>query len=100
MSAMELAKSDEKELNKNESNELDDELEDDELEDDELDDELDDDLDNGWIKYIEKEETLYDNFYREPNDTIKIFYTYINCENKIYYIKKDNIALNNNVLDK
>tara|TARA_B100000470_G_C19789672_1_gene391558 strand:+ start:1305 stop:1844 length:540 start_codon:yes stop_codon:yes gene_type:complete len=57
-------------------------------------------LDDTWINQIEEEEKEYNSFYKEPNETIKVFYTYINCENKIYHIKKDNIELNNNILDK
>lgn len=59
-----------------------------------------DDLDDDWIKQIEEEEQGYTSFYREPNDTVKIFFTYVNSENKIYYIKKDIIALNDGYLNR
>ena len=61
---------------------------------------LEEELDDTWIKEIEEEEKEYNSFYKEQNETIKVFYTYINCENKIYHIKKDNIELDNNILDK
>ena len=57
-------------------------------------------LDDLWIKQLEKEENLYNSFYREPNEMIKIFYTYINGDNKVYHIKKDTIALEDNILQK
>ena len=56
--------------------------------------------DDSWIEEIEKEEKAYNSFYRERNDTIKIYYTYIDSKNKIYHIKKDSIELNNGVLNK
>ena len=60
----------------------------------------DDELDDSWIKAIEKEEKLYNSFYKEENDTVEIVYIYINIENKIYYVKKEHILLDNKVLDK
>ena len=57
-------------------------------------------LDDSWIKEIENEEKEYNSFYKEENDTVNIFYIYINNKNKIYYVKKDNIVLNNNTLEK
>ena len=62
--------------------------------------ELEEELDDTWIKQIEEEEKDYNSFYKEPNETIKIFYTYIDKENKIYHIKKESIIINNNILDK
>jgi len=56
--------------------------------------------DDSWIEEIEKEEKSYNSFYREINDTIKIYYTYIDSENKIYHIKKDSIELKEGVLNK
>ena len=68
--------------------------------DDTSDCELDNILDDTWINNIEKEENLYNRFYKESNDAINIFFVYINNSNEIYHIKKDNINLDNNVLDK
>ena len=61
---------------------------------------LDDELDDSWIEAIEEEERLYNSFYKEENDTVEIVYIYINIENKIYYVKKEYIMLDNKVLDK
>ena len=63
--------------------------------------ELDDDeLDESWINEIEEEDKLYNSFYKEPNEIIKIFYIYIDNTNKIYYIKKSHIELDNSILKK
>lgn len=61
---------------------------------------FDDELDDDWIKSIEEEEKEYTNFYREANDIIKIFFTYVNSSNKIYYIKKDIVPLNEGYLNR
>ena len=61
------------------------------------DDEL---IDESWITQIEEEEKEYNSFYKEENEVIEIVYIYINNENKIYYVKKENILLENKVLDK
>ncbi len=57
-------------------------------------------LDDTWITEIENEEKDYNNFYKEENTFIETVFIYINSENKIYYIKKDNIFLQNKSLDK
>ena len=57
-------------------------------------------LDDEWIKEIENEEKLYSTFYTEENEIIKLIYIYINRENEIYHIKKDNAILDNKILDK
>ena len=57
-------------------------------------------LDDEWIKEIENEEKLYSTFYTEENEIIKLIYIYINRENEIYHIKKDNVILDNKILDK
>ena len=59
-----------------------------------------DDLNDDWIKAIEAEEKEYTCFYREPNDIIKIYFTYVNNKNKIYHIKKDSINLDNGHLSR
>lgn len=59
-----------------------------------------DDLNDDWIELIEKEEKEYTIFYRETNDVIKIFFTYVNTENKIYYIKKEIVPLNEGHLNR
>ena len=57
-------------------------------------------IDEGWITQIEQEEKDYNSFYKEENDTIVLVYIYINKENKIYYVKKDMVVLENKILDK
>ena len=49
--------------------------------------------DSSWMEILEKEEEDYKSFYKENVDVIKIFYTYVNSENNIYYVKKDNLLL-------
>ena len=61
------------------------------------DDEL---MDEEWITQIEQEEKEYNSFYKEENETIELVYIYINKENKIYYVKKDMVVLENKILDK
>ena len=61
---------------------------------------FEDELDDNWIKLIEEEEKEYTHFYRECNDVIKIFFTYVNSLNKIYYIKKDIVPLNEGYLNR
>lgn len=57
-------------------------------------------IDEEWITQIEQEEKEYNSFYKEENETIELVYIYINKENKIYYIKKDMVVLENKILDK
>lgn len=57
-------------------------------------------LDDSWIKEIEDEDKIYKTFYSEENEIVKLIYIYINRDNKIYYIKKDNVILDNKILDK
>ena len=60
-------------------------------------DELDelDELDTGWIQKYEFEEKDYEKFYKESVDNIKVNYLYINNQNELHKIKKENIILNN-----
>ena len=37
---------------------------------------------------LEKEEEDYKSFYKENVDIVKIFYTYVDSNNNIYYVKK------------
>lgn len=61
---------------------------------------FEDELDDDWIKLIEEEEKEYTGFYRESNDMIKIFFMYVNSSNKIYYIKKEIVPLNEGYLNR
>ena len=67
---------------------------------DEYEIDTDEELDESWITQIEDEEKEYNSFYKEENEVIEMVYIYINNENKIYYVKKENILLENKILDK
>tara|TARA_B100000927_G_scaffold53291_1_gene40192 strand:- start:511 stop:1059 length:549 start_codon:yes stop_codon:yes gene_type:complete len=56
--------------------------------------------DTTWMEILEKEEEDYKSFYKENVDVIKIFYTYVNSENNIYYVKKDNLFVENNKINR
>ena len=60
----------------------------------------DDELDDSWITDIENEEKTYNDFYKEENEAVEIVFVYINKENKIYYVRKENILLVGKKLDK
>ena len=60
----------------------------------------DDELDDSWITEIENEEKTYNDFYKEENEAVEIVFVYINKENKIYYVRKENILLVDKKLDK
>ena len=53
--------------------------------------------DTSWMDVLEKEEEDYKSFYKENIDIVKIFYTYVDSNNKIYYVKKDNLFENNKI---
>ena len=61
------------------------------------DDELED---TSWMEILEKEEEDYKSFYKENVDIIKIFYAYVNSDNNIYYVKKDNLLVENNKINR
>ena len=66
----------------------------------EIEDEMEDEIDDSWITKIEEEEKSYNYFYNEETTKIKIIYVYVNKDNEIYYIKKENMGLYNKVLNK
>ena len=49
---------------------------------------------------LEKQEEDYKSFYKENVDIVKIFYTYVDSDNKIYYVKKDNLLIENNKINR
>ena len=55
--------------------------------------ELDIDEEDDWIKKIEEEDNLYNDFYYEKNENILVYYLYINKKKEIEHIKQDNIFL-------
>jgi len=56
--------------------------------------------DTSWMDILEKQEEDYKSFYKENVDIVKIFYTYVDCDNKIYYVKKDNLLIENNKINR
>ena len=56
--------------------------------------------DSSWMNLLEEEEKDYKSFYKENIDVIKLFFTYVDSDNKIYYIKKDNLLIDNNTIGK
>jgi len=61
---------------------------------------FEEELDDSWIKKFEDEDKLYSSFYTEENEIVELIYVYINRNNKIYYVKKANVILDNKKLDK
>lgn len=56
--------------------------------------------DSSWMDLLENEEKDYKSFYKENVDIIKIFFTYVDTNNKIYYVKKDNLLIDNKVINR
>ena len=56
--------------------------------------------DTSWMDILEKQEEDYKSFYKENVDIVKIFYTYVDSDNKIYYVKKDNLLIENNKINR
>lgn len=62
--------------------------------------ELEIDDDDDWINKIEEEDNLYNDFYYEKNENVLIYYLYINNDNEVEYIKKNNFILINSTIRK
>tara|TARA_B100001057_G_scaffold181878_1_gene182634 strand:- start:117 stop:659 length:543 start_codon:yes stop_codon:yes gene_type:complete len=56
--------------------------------------------DSSWMEMLEKEEEDYKSFYKENVDIVKVFYTYVDSNNNIYYVKKDNLFIENNKINR
>lgn len=56
--------------------------------------------DDDWIKKIEEEDNLYNDFYYEKNENVLIYYLYINLNNEIEHIKKNNFLLTDSTMRK
>ena len=56
--------------------------------------------DTSWMDILEKQEEDYKSFYKENVEIVKIFYTYVDSDNKIYYVKKDNLLIENNKINR
>lgn len=58
------------------------------------DDEISDsDIDETWINEFKKNEEVYDDFYKDKVEQIKLFYLYVSSTNNVESIKKDSIQL-------
>ena len=55
--------------------------------------ELDIDEEDDWIKKIEEEDNLYNDFYYEKNENVLVYYLYVNRKNEIEHIKQNHIIL-------
>jgi hypothetical protein len=51
------------------------------------------DIDETWINEFKKNEELYDDFYKDKVEQIKLFYLYVSSTNSVESIKKDSILL-------
>ena len=56
---------------------------------------IDIDIDETWINEFKKNEELYDDFYKDKVEYIKLFYLYVSSTNSIESTKKDSIQLDN-----
>jgi len=57
------------------------------------DNDSDNELDNEWINEFKKNEELYNDFYKEKVEQIKLFFLYTSSTNVLETIKKDSIVL-------
>ena len=64
------------------------------------DEDLEYDLNDSWVENILEENKEYEHFYNEVNNTISIYKIYVNKNNSIISIKKDNHFIDNGVLTK
>ena len=53
----------------------------------------DNELDNEWVNEFKKKEELYNDFYKEKVEQIKLFFLYTSSTNVLETIKKDSIVL-------
>ena len=57
-------------------------------------------FDDDWIKQIEIEDKMYNDFYYEKIENIWVYYLYINKNKELEHIKNENIFLNNSTINK
>jgi len=58
------------------------------------------DMDDDWINKINEEDNLYNDFYYEKNRNIWIYYLYVNLNNDIGHVKKENHILDDTKVSK
>ena len=52
-----------------------------------------DDIDDTWIKEFKKKEDIYNDFYKEETNSVKLFFLYVNTSNTLESIKSDSLIL-------
>ena len=57
-------------------------------------------LDDEWIKEIDKDETFYSKFYTTSPNYINLYITYLDSSNNIIHIKTQTTALKDSILSK
>ena len=57
-------------------------------------------LDIDWITEFEKTDNLYKDFYKEQLDSIRLFMVYVDCHNKISFMKRSSVTLDSGILKK
>lgn len=57
-------------------------------------------LSTEWISDFEIEDKNYKNFYKENVKSIKLYFLYVNREQQLFHIKKNNIEIKNTILNK
>ena len=63
------------------------------LHDTDTDTDTDTDIDETWINEFKKNEEVYNDFYKDKVEQIKLFYLYVSSSNIVEFIKKDSILL-------
>lgn len=58
------------------------------------------DLDTTIIDEFEKDDKLYNDFYKDKVDHINLYILYVDNNNDLFHIKKDTTSLNNGKLEK
>lgn len=61
---------------------------------------MEEELDTSWIKEYQDKEKNYNEFYKEPVSSIKLFFIYVNKDNIIEFLKKEDKILNNNTISR
>jgi hypothetical protein len=54
---------------------------------------MDDDIDDSWIKEFKKQEDIYNDFYKEETNSIKLFFLYVNASKTLESVKSDSLIL-------
>uniref|UniRef100_A0A6C0BYA5 Uncharacterized protein n=1 Tax=viral metagenome TaxID=1070528 RepID=A0A6C0BYA5_9ZZZZ len=60
------------------------------------DDDINDEIDCGWMTEFKKLEESYEEFYKEPPSTVKLYFLFIDSGGEAKSIKRDNVKLDKN----